>query len=325
MIAATDIVTLAPGVDIRQELLRDAVRGHAWPLNASGAFVLARAGRPLGAVASELAEAFSLPAAEARGDVVRFVWELNRLALVNVERTASRLGRWSSTGCELAVRLAPVPAPCRPPSRAGARLDTRTAARAISSSLEAVLPRMALVAAVATILAVHVALIVGAGLLVPLLVGLGTGLGLGLHEAAHAALLRGVPSALVVRGPRTRVLHAAVAPSRRALVAVGGPLAVAALGLALVLGGSLTMAPGRDDRRLPVRRPRTGADRRRRRREDRMWALKAFLLGSLAFAHRRVRAPRPRSPWRLRRAALRSTSESGHCSSSRSRSRGRPG
>ena len=61
MIAATDIVTLAPGVDVRQELLRDAVRGHAWPLNASGAFVLARAGRPLGAVASELADAFSLP------------------------------------------------------------------------------------------------------------------------------------------------------------------------------------------------------------------------------------------------------------------------
>jgi hypothetical protein len=91
MIAATDIVTLAPGVDVRDELLRDGVRGHAWPLNASGAFVLARAGRPLGAVASELAEQFALPAAEARGDVVRFVWELNRLALVNVDRTASRL------------------------------------------------------------------------------------------------------------------------------------------------------------------------------------------------------------------------------------------
>ena len=27
MIAATDIVTLAPGVDIRRELLRDVVRG----------------------------------------------------------------------------------------------------------------------------------------------------------------------------------------------------------------------------------------------------------------------------------------------------------
>ena len=47
MIAATDIITLAPGVDIRQELLRDVVRGDAWPLNASGAFVLARAGRPV--------------------------------------------------------------------------------------------------------------------------------------------------------------------------------------------------------------------------------------------------------------------------------------
>ena len=102
---------------------------------------------------------------------------------------------------------------------------------------------MILVASVATILAVHVALIVGAALVVPLLVGLGTGLGLGLHEAAHAALLRGVPSALVVRGPRTRVLHAAIAPSRRALVAVGGPLVVAALGVALVLGGSSRRSP----------------------------------------------------------------------------------
>ena len=119
MIAATDIVTLAPGVDIRQELLRDAVRGHAWPLNASGAFVLARAGRPLGAVASELADAFSLPQSEARGDVVRFVWELNRLALVNVERTASRL-RQLVDWLRLAARLAPVGA-CRRRSRAGAR------------------------------------------------------------------------------------------------------------------------------------------------------------------------------------------------------------
>ena len=114
---------------------------------------------------------------------------------------------------------------------------------AVSSSFKAVLPRVILVAAVATILAAHVALIVGAALVVPLLVGLGTGLGLGIHEAAHAALLRGVPSALVVRGPRTRVLHAAISPSRRALVAVGGPLVVAALGLALVLGGELTTTP----------------------------------------------------------------------------------
>ena len=111
------------------------------------------------------------------------------------------------------------------------------------------LPRVVLVASVATILAAHVALIVGAALVVPLLVGLGTGLGLGLHEAAHAALLRGVPSALVVRGPRTRVLHAAIAPSRRALVAVGGPLVVAALGLALVA------RRGAHDDRPPRRSP----------------------------------------------------------------------
>ena len=241
MIGATDIVTLAAGVEIRQELLRDSVRGHAWPLNASGAFVLARAGRPVGVVASELAAAFSLPPAEARNDVLRFVWQLNRLALVNVERTTSSVGRlldwlW------LAVRLAPVGALPVPITRRRA-IDTRSAARAIWSTFNAVLPRVIVVAAVATILAAHLALIAGSGLSVPLLLGLGTGLGLGLHEAAHAALLRGVPSALVVRGARTYVLHAAVAPSRRVLVAVSGPLAVAALGLVLVLGGMTATAP----------------------------------------------------------------------------------
>jgi len=241
MIAATDIVTLAPGVDVRQELLRDAVRGHAWPLNASGAFVLARAGRPLGAVANELADAFSLQPSEARGDVVRFVWELNRLALVNVEHTTSRLGQLLDW-VRLAARLAPVGA-LPAPVTLRREIDTRTAALAISSCFKAVLPRVILVASVATILAAHVALIVGAALAVPVLVGLGTGLALGFHEAAHAGLLRGVPSALVVRGPRTRVLHAAITPARRALVAVGGPLAVAALGLAIVHGGELTTTP----------------------------------------------------------------------------------
>ena len=42
---------------------------------------------------------------------------------------------------------------------------------------------------------------------------------------------------------RTRVLHAAVAPRRRTLVALGGPLVVAALGLAFVIGGVLATSP----------------------------------------------------------------------------------
>lgn len=241
MIAAADVVTLAPGVGVSQELLSDAVRGDAWPLNASGAFVLARTGRPLGAVARELADAFSLSAAEARSDVLRFVWQLNTLALVNVERRTSSLSRLIDW-LRLAARLAPVGAVPAPITRRHA-LDTSSASRAIATGLAATLSRMLVVAGVATILVTHFSLILGAGFFLPLLVGLGTGLGLGLHEAAHAALLRGVPSALVLRGGRTYVLHAAVAPSRRAIVAAGGPLAVAIIGLVLVLGGLLTTAP----------------------------------------------------------------------------------
>ena len=132
---------------------------------------------------------------------------------------------------------------CRRRSRADGRSTPAPPPEQSSSCLQAVLPRVFSSRRLRSILAVHVALIVGAALLLPLFVALGTGLGLGLHEAAHAALLRGVPSALVVRGPRTRVLHAAIAPTRRAVVAAGGPLAVAALGVALVAGGSLTMSP----------------------------------------------------------------------------------
>ena len=198
MIAATDTVVLAPGVEIRKGLLRDAVRGHEWPLNTSGAFVLARSGQPLGEVASELADAFSLSASEARGDVLRFVWQLNCLALVNIERTASSLGQLVDW-LRLAARLAPAGAMPAPVTRRRA-IDTRSAARALASTFKAVLRRVVVVAAIANILAVHVAVILGAGPVVPVLLGLATGLGLGLHEAAHAALLRGVPSALVVRG-----------------------------------------------------------------------------------------------------------------------------
>lgn len=241
MIASTDILRLAPGVDVRQELLSDAVRGHAWPLNASGAFVLARAGRPLGIVAGELADAFSLSAPEARGDVLRFVWQLNRLALVNVERTTSGL-RQLVDWCRLAARLAPAGALPSPLARRRA-LDTRSASRAVATTLAALLPRVLAVALVTTVVAVHLALMLGAALVVPVLVGAGTGLGLGLHEAAHAALLRGIPSALVLHGRRTYVLHSAIAPTRRALVALGGPLVVAALGLALVVVGVLLSNP----------------------------------------------------------------------------------
>ncbi len=142
----------------------------------------------------------------------------------------------------LATTLAPTGALPAPIARRMA-IDTRSASRAIASTIAALLPRAALVAVVTAALAAHLALMLGVGLQVPLLVGLVTGLGLGLHEAAHAALLRGIPSALVLHGRRTYVLHATIAPARRAFVAVGGPLAVAGLGLILVLGGTLATSP----------------------------------------------------------------------------------
>jgi len=242
MIADTDTLALAPGVVLQDGQLADVVRGDAWPLNGSGAFVLARTDRPVGQIVREIADAFSLPLETARGDVLRFAWYLNALALVNVERRGTRVRRLADW-VVLAARLAPAGALPVAVARRRA-LDTRTVFRAVASSLTATLPRVVAVAVVSTALAMQFSVVVGAlGLVVPLVLGIATGVGLGLHEAAHVASLRGVPSALVTRGRRTYVLHAAVSPTRRSVVALAGPLTVAALGVALALGGAALGAP----------------------------------------------------------------------------------
>lgn len=242
MIADTDTLAFAAGVTYRGDRLEDSVRGSAWPLNGSGAFVLARAGDPLGQIVRELAVAFALPAETARRDVLRFVWYLNALALVNIEREGSRVRRLVDW-LQLAARLAPAGVVPGAVSRRHA-LDTESVPRAVASSLRAVLPRVIVITALSTIVAVQLAAALGTrGIALSLVLGVGTGVGLGLHEVAHVASLRSVPSALVVRGRRTYVLHAAVPPSRRAFVALAGPLVVVALGVALVLGGTVLAAP----------------------------------------------------------------------------------
>jgi hypothetical protein len=153
MIADTDRLTLAPGVAFDRGQLADAIRGGIWPLNGSGAFVLARNGRPLGQIVRETAEAFSLTGETAREDVLRFAWHLNKLALVNVERGGSRLRRFADW-ILLALRL--VPAGAWPGALARRRaLDTRSVPRAVASSLTAILSRVVVVAAVSTVVAVR--------------------------------------------------------------------------------------------------------------------------------------------------------------------------
>ena len=242
MIADTDTLRLAAGVTLENGNLGDAVRGSAWPLNPTGAFVLAREGSPLGRIVQELADAFLLPPETARGDVLRFVWALNALALVNIDRQGPRLRRFADW-LQLALRLAPAGAVPAVSARRHA-LDTRTLAGAVASAGRALRARVFVVAAVATVVAAQFAAVLGSrGISLALAVGAGTGAGLGLHEVAHVASLRGVPSALVVRGRRTYVLHAPVGRARRTLVALAGPGVAVAFGVALVIGGALGAAP----------------------------------------------------------------------------------
>ncbi len=194
MIAETDHVDLPPGVSVSGGQLEDTVRGCSWPLNESGAFVLGRAGRPLGAIVCELAEAFGLPLDVARLDVLRFVWKLNAVALVNVVRSGSHLHR-SADWLGLAVRLVPAGALPTPVSRRRP-LDTGSVPRGVVSSFRASGSRVVAVATASTIALLLLAAALGGGssmLVLAVALGTGTGIGVGLHEAGHVASLRGVP------------------------------------------------------------------------------------------------------------------------------------
>ena len=244
MIVDKDHVDLPSGVSMSNGHLEDVVRGRSWPLNESGAFVLGRAGRPLEAVVRELAEAFGLPLDVARLDVLRFVWALNALALVNVVQSGSRLRR-SADWLGLAARLVPAGALPTPIARRHP-LDTGGVPRAVVGSLRATGFRVVIIAAASTAALLPLAAAMGGQgdiLALALALGAGTGIGVGLHEAGHVASLRGVPSALVLHGRRTFVLHAPLGPGRRSLVAISGPGVAVAAGLVLVVSGAAVVAP----------------------------------------------------------------------------------
>ena len=233
MLDAGDRLVLADGVVFCNGTLVDAVARASWPVNATGALVLARSGCALGDVADDVAATFVVSVERARTDVLSFAWELNRLALANVDRRAGRV-RHAVAWLRLAVRLAPAGTlPAITVRRL--RLDTRTIPRAIAGVGRAGAGRGAGIAVAVAVLVAHIGLLAGRpSLLLPVAVGLASGGGLIVHEAAHAAALRGIPSALVFRGRRVSVLHAPAGPGRRALVAAAGPGVTAIIGTGLL-------------------------------------------------------------------------------------------
>jgi hypothetical protein len=234
MLEIADRIVLADGVVLDGDRLVDRVCSAAWPLNAAGVLVVVNDGRSLGEIAERVAMAYSLPVERARTDVLAFVWQLNRLGLANVERPRG-WGRHAVGWLRLAARL--LPAGALPPVTVRRRpLDTSSVLRALGSVARGLAGRCVALALAAAILGAHLGIVAGRpSLLVPGVVGAVVAAALAAHEAGHAAALRGVPSALVVRGARVSVVHAPAGPARRALVALCGPAAVAAAGGALLV------------------------------------------------------------------------------------------
>jgi Coenzyme PQQ synthesis protein D (PqqD) len=224
MLDVSDTIGLADGVRFERGALVDDIRANRLPANSTAAFVLRRAGTPLGAVADELAGAFAIDQAQARDDVLAFAYRLNRLLLVEVRPGKGRLARFGKW-IVVALRLAPG---ARLPTSAWrrVRVDTGSPLRAVATTLWALRARTLLVFAIALVLALQVAAFSGASSPVSwVVVALAVGLGLAVHEAGHAAALAGVPAAVVLAGSRTFVLHPSLAGVRRRSVAAAGPAA----------------------------------------------------------------------------------------------------
>lgn len=233
MLEAADRIVLADGVALRGDRLEDDVCRTSWPVNAAGALVVVGDGDPLGEIAERVAAAYALPVERARADVLAFVWQLNRLGLANVDRPRGR-ARHAAAWLRLAVRL--LPAGVLPPVTVRRRaLDTSSTGRALVSVGRSLAGRCAALALGAAVLGAHLGLAAGRpSLIAPAVIGTAVGGALAAHEAAHAVALLGVPSALVARGARVSVVHAPTGAVRRALVALAGPGAVAAGGVAVL-------------------------------------------------------------------------------------------
>lgn len=242
MLEVADRIVLADGIALRGDTLVDDICGTCWPVNGAGAFVVAREDCALGEIAERVAATYALSLERARADVLAFAWQLNRLAIANVERRAGRARR-AAAWLRLALRLAP--AGTVPPLAVRRRpVDTTSATAAFVSVARGFAGRCAVIALAVLVLVAHLGLVAGRpSLLVPTVVGLGVGGGLLLHEAGHAVALRGIPSALVLRGARVCVVHAPAGTARRAFVAAAGPGVVAALGAVLLTAGVALGAP----------------------------------------------------------------------------------
>lgn len=216
LIGPHDRVRLPEGVLLREDGLADRVRGAVFSANASARFILAHAdGRTVADIAGRLG-----PREVALADTVEFCARQNERLLLNVELRWGAAVRWLA----VAVRMAPlglVP----PFPRRRLPLPSAAAWRALAG-----------VGTIVAALAGGMALV----LLTPgpaVILGACVGAGLVLHEAAHVAVLRGVPCCLVVAGLRVGVLHRALPPRRRRVVAAAGPTAAAVAG-ALVLAAA---------------------------------------------------------------------------------------
>jgi hypothetical protein len=197
-----DRVELPFGVELRDGLLVDAVRGVHLPVNDSGRIVLERAnGATIERLGAELTRAGSRDGVR---DALAFCKQLNERFLLNIRvGAATRLRRrLHAFGYGIVLRG---------PARRVRAESTFDVVRVVSP-----------VGAILTLSLLPLALVGGPWTLAA---AAATGLGVVVHEVAHAVALRGVPSAVVLHGLRPTLLHPRLGAARALLVASVGPLA----------------------------------------------------------------------------------------------------
>jgi hypothetical protein len=235
MITPADRIAVAPGVRLTRAGLEDPVRGTTFTLNECARVVVSA--HTVADAAAALVRTFGAPTDVAFDDTTRFCMQLNERLLLEVAPRGGLLVvalRWLALVC----RLAPLRALPRVPSHRR-HVDTSTWRRLLRTGVWALAGPGFAVGVPAGLTALVVVHAPALGLAVALAVTAGVVT----HELGHLALLRGVPTCIVVRCLRVSVLHRSLTPTHDARVAIGGPVAGLALTAVALLALELWPSP----------------------------------------------------------------------------------
>lgn len=239
MTPRANVVRLVEDVELRGTVLWDSARGRGWPVNPMGKFILSEMPATESGISSSLSARSGMPIEFAQEHVSSFVALLRSRALVVAHRRDFAATVLHLQAAALGLLAAGVSGTTSPsPRRYGVSSHSYTA---IALSVLRGTARSA--ATLAILAALGLVLVLGPlhsiSPLTIITLSLALGGGVVVHELGHALVLKGVPTAVVVRSMRPSILHPPLSKRRAFATTIGGPVAGLGVGAVLVSAAAI--------------------------------------------------------------------------------------